>query len=142
MPLNRKIYCTMIVAALLSACVSAGFTPIGSSGSNVRFTPIGSSGSNAPGPLPSSSPVYIYSSEKEVAASFRVIGNISYRNPGIQQTFLFPDAVPDLKEQARKVGANGIIIDELVVSEAAAVGGVVGTLRSPFRVEARAIFVE
>ena len=120
MLLHRKIYCIVIVAALLSACGSAGFTPIGSSGSNVRFTPMGSSGSNVLSPLPRSSPVNIYSSEKEVAASFRVIGNISYRNPGMQQTFLFPDAVPDLKEQARKVGANAIIIDELVLSEAGA----------------------
>ena len=140
--LSRKIYCTVIVVALLSACVTAGFTPIGSNGSNVRFTPMGSNGSNALSPLPTSTPVYIYLSEKEVTTPFRVIGKISYRNPGMYQTFLFADAVPDLENQARKAGANGIIIDELVVSESEANIRRVNTFRSPFRVEARAILVE
>ncbi len=142
MPLNRKIYCTVIVTALLSGCAWAGFTPIGSSGSEVRFTPLGSSGSHALNPLPPRTRVYIYSSEKEVVTPFRVIGTISYRNPGVQRTFLFAEAVPDLEEQARKVGANGVIIDELVVSEAGVVRGGVGSLRSPFRLEARAILAE
>jgi hypothetical protein len=144
MHLNRKIYCAVIVAALLSACASAGFTPIGSKGSNARFTPIGSNGSSALSPLPPGSPVYIYSSEKEVAAPFRVIGNISYRNPGMYETLLFADAVPDLQDLARKAGANGIIIDELVVSESGGISsmGAVSTFRSPFHAEARAIVVE
>jgi len=141
---NRKIYCTVIVVALLSACASADFAPVGSNGSNARFTPIGSNGSNALSPLPPSSPVYIYSSEKEVTTPFRVIGKISYRNPGMYQTLLFADAVPDLEDLARKAGANGIIIDELVVSESGGITsmGAVSTFRSPFRLEARAILVE
>jgi hypothetical protein len=141
MLLNRKIYCAVIVAAFLSACASAGYTPIGQNGSAVLYTPIGSNGSRALSPLPPASPVYIYSSEKEVAAPFRVIGNISYRNPGVNQIFLFADAVPDLKEQARKVGANGIIIDEMAVSESEALAHL-QSYRTPFHLEARAILIE
>ena len=137
MLLNRRIYCTVIVVVLLSACASAGFTLICSSGSTARFTPIGST---ALSPLPPNSPVNIYYSEKEVNAPFRVIGNISYRAPGVYQTFSLPDAVPDLEDIARKAGANGIIIDELVLSESEAIAR--SNYRTPFRAEARAILVE
>jgi hypothetical protein len=141
MLLNRKICCAVIVAVLLSGCASVDFTPIGSSGSTARFTPIGST---ALSPLPPNYPVRIYYSEKEVATPFRVVGTISYRNPGSAgQPFLFPDAVPDLEDLARKAGANGIIIDELVVSESNSIKsyGATTTSRTPFRAEARAIRV-
>jgi len=138
MLLNRRICCTLIVVLLLSACASAGFTLIGSNGSTARFTPIGSTALSPP--LPPNSPVNIYYSEKEVNAPFSVIGNISYRIPGMQQTFSLPDAVPDLEDIARKAGANGIIIDELVLSESEAIAR--SNYRTPFRAEARAILVE
>ena len=120
MLLNRKIYCAVIAVALLSACVSAGVIPIGS---------------NTLSPLPPSSPVYVYSSEKEVTTPFKVIGIISYSNPGKYQILSLADVIPDLKDQARKAGANGIIIDETHVIKS-------GIISTGIGVTGRAILVE
>jgi len=56
--------------------------------------------------------VYVYSSEKDVNAPFKVIGLVSYTNPGKYRILSLADVIPDLKEKARNAGANGLIIDE------------------------------
>ena len=120
MVLNRKIYCTVIAVTLLSACVSAGVTPIGS---------------NALRPLSPNAQVYVYSSEKQVTTPFKVIGIISYSNPGKFQILSLADVIPALKDQARNAGANGIIIDETHVIKS-------GIISTGIGVTGRAILVE
>jgi hypothetical protein len=97
MRFRHKLVLLLIVPSLLTACVSAGVTPIGSN----TFTPL------APG-----AQVQVFSDEKQVTGPYQVIGLISYSNPGKYQILSLNDVIPDLKEQARKAGANGIIIDE------------------------------
>jgi hypothetical protein len=120
MLLNSRIYYSVIAAALLSACVSSGITPIGS---------------NTLNPLPQSSTVYIYTSEKEVTIPFKVIGIISYTNPGKYRILSLADVIPDLKDRAREAGANGIIIDETHVIKS-------GIISTGIGVTGRAILIE
>jgi hypothetical protein len=84
-----------LAAAFLSGCASDGPTPINSS---------------ALPPLPMSAPVYVYLFEKDVNAPFKVVSIVSYRNASKNQGLTFADAVPILKMEARKAGANGLII--------------------------------
>ncbi len=120
MLLNWRIYYTVIAAALLSACVSSGITPIGS---------------NTLNPLPPGSPVYVYTSEKEVTTPFKVVGIISYSNPGKYQILSLADVIPALKDRAREAGANGIIIDETHVIKS-------GIISTGIGVTGRAILIE
>lgn len=87
----------LIIAVVLCGCASTSITPIGS------YTPHA---------LPENSPVYVYSSERDVHKPFRVVGLVSYTNPGKYQILSLGDAIPELKKQARQIGANGLIIDE------------------------------
>jgi hypothetical protein len=95
--MDKRFFYAVVVALLLSACVSSGITPIGS---------------NTFSPLPPGSPVYVYRSEKEVPSPFKAIGIISYSNPGKYRNLSLNDVIPALKDLAREAGANGIIIDE------------------------------
>jgi hypothetical protein len=90
-----RFYCVLMAIALLSGCASGGVIPIGS---------------NTLHPLPEGSPVYVYSSEKDIKAPFKVIGLVSYTNPGKYQILSLMDVISDLKED--NAGANGLIIDE------------------------------
>ncbi|MGR8998206.1 MAG: hypothetical protein ACU88J_04055 [Gammaproteobacteria bacterium] len=92
-----RIGCVLIAITLLSGCASGGVIPIGS---------------NTLHPLPEGSTVYVYSSEQDIKAPFKVIGLVSYTNPGKYQILSLIDVIPDLKEEARSAGANGLIIDE------------------------------
>jgi uncharacterized protein YbjQ (UPF0145 family) len=40
------------------------------------------------------------------------LGIVNYNNPGKYQILTLEDALPELKKQARSVGANGLIIDQ------------------------------
>lgn len=97
MPPNRYVYFALPPVSLLSACASSGVTPIGA---------------NPLRPFPPGSQPYVNTSEKEVASSFKVIGIVSYSNPGKCQVLSLADVIPDLKDLARKAGTNGMIIDE------------------------------
>jgi hypothetical protein len=97
MRLRGKPVVALILVALLSACVSAGVTPIGS---------------NTLSPLPPGSAVQVFSAEKQITTPYKVIGLVSYSNPGKYQILSLADVIPDLKDQARTAGANGLIIDE------------------------------
>jgi hypothetical protein len=97
MRLRQSAVLIPILAGILTACVSAGVTPVGS---------------NAFAPLPPGAEVLIFSAENQITGPYKVVGLISYSNPGKYQILSLADAIPDLKEQARKAGANGIIIDE------------------------------
>jgi flavin-dependent dehydrogenase len=120
MRLRRYVAFIPILAVLLTACVSAGVTPIGSN----TFTP-----------LPSGSEVLVFSAENQVTGAYKVVGLISYSNPGKYQILSLADVMPDLKEQARKAGANGIIIDESHVIKS-------GIISTGIGVTARAIILQ
>jgi hypothetical protein len=90
-------YFILIGLLLLSGCASNTVTPIGS------YTPH---------PLPETATVYVYSSERDVHKPFRVVGLVSYTNPGKYQILSLGNVIPALQKQARKIGANGLIIDE------------------------------
>jgi hypothetical protein len=109
-----------ILTVILTACVSAGVTPIGSN----TFTP-----------LPPGSEVLVFSAENQVTVPYKVVGLISYSNPGKYQILSLADVMPDLKEQARKAGANGIIIDESHVIKS-------GIISTGIGVTARAIVLQ
>ena len=86
--------------------ISLTFVGCGASSSVTR------TGSETYAPLPATSPVAVFSKESEIKKPFVSIGIISYTNPGKYQVLTLDDAIPDLKEKARTIGANGIIIDE------------------------------
>ena len=43
---------------------------------------------------------------------FKVVGLVSHTNPGKYRILSLGDVIPASKKQARKVGANGLIIDQ------------------------------
>lgn len=96
-PIDMRHYPALAALLLLSGCASNSITPVGS------YTPH---------PLPASSTVYVYPSERDVPKSFTVVGLVSYTNPGKYQVLSLGDVIPALQKQARKIGANGLIIDE------------------------------
>jgi hypothetical protein len=120
MHLRQRVAAIPILTGLLTACVSAGVTPIGTN----TFTP-----------LPPGSEVLVFSAENQVTGPYRVVGLISYSNPGKYQILSLADAIPGLKEQARKAGANGIIIDESHVIKS-------GIISTGIGVTARAIVLQ
>jgi hypothetical protein len=59
--------------------------------------------------------VMVFRNEQAVTQPFEVVSVISFNNVGkdkVFTVFTLNDAIPKLKEQARAVGANAIIIDE------------------------------
>jgi len=73
----------------------------------------------SPESLPwTSGEVTFFSNDEEVHKPFKVVGSIYYMDPGEYKRLKFIDVVPILKEKAKVLGANGIIIDirETVVS--------------------------
>jgi hypothetical protein len=54
--------------------------------------------------------VAVYLEEKDAPKSFETVAIVSYTNPGKYQVLSLGDAIPALKAQARKAGANGIIV--------------------------------
>lgn len=80
----------------IAACAHSSLTPVGRD----RFSPL------AP-----TDDVLVYTAETEVGRPFKVVGLLSYTNPGKYQVLTLEDAIPALKEKARSAGANAIIID-------------------------------
>jgi hypothetical protein len=62
--------------------------------------------------LPESSEVVVCTSENQIKEPYEVVGIISYDNPGKFRVMSLGGAIEPLKEKAREVGANVIIIDE------------------------------
>jgi hypothetical protein len=93
----NKILCTIATVVVLVGCARTGVTLVG----DRRYSP-----------LPSSCDVRVFGSESEVKQPFEVVAIISYTNPGKYQILTLDDAIPELKEKARTVGANAVIIDQ------------------------------
>lgn len=82
---------------LLDACTSSSAQRIGSA--------------SYP-PLAAATDVVVYTSEAQIKKPYQVIGIVSYDNPGKFRVLDLSSAIEPLKEKARKLGANAIIINK------------------------------
>jgi hypothetical protein len=82
---------------LITSCVSSSVTKIGT---------------GAYAPLASGTEVAVFTSESQINQPFEVVGIISYDNPGKYQILNLGSAIEPLKQKARAVGGNAIIIDK------------------------------
>jgi hypothetical protein len=86
-----------LVALTFAACASSSVEKIGT----VSYAP-----------LPPGSEVAVFTAESQIKQPFDVVGIISYDNPGKYQILSLGAAIAPLKEKARAVGGNAIIIDK------------------------------
>ena len=56
--------------------------------------------------------VLLFTADNQIKDKYEVIGIISYNNPGKYQILTLESAIEPLKEKARQIGANAIIIDK------------------------------
>jgi predicted alpha/beta hydrolase family esterase len=89
-------------------------------------------GTSSYAPLPDSADVVVFTAENQVKQPFEVVGVISHNDPGKYHIRTLADAIPELKAQAREVGANAIIIDKSEPVKS-------GLISTGIYVEARAI---
>ncbi len=94
---SKNLVLALLTTYALFGCASAGVTPVGGA---------------ALSPLAANARVLIYTSEKDVQQPFKVVGLVSYTNPGKYQVLSLASVMPELQAEARKAGANGLIIDE------------------------------
>jgi hypothetical protein len=106
-----------IVSLLLSACASSSVQQIGTT---------------SYAPLPETANVVVFTSETQIKEPYEVVGIISYDNPGKYHVLTLGDTIEPLKDKAREVGANGIIIDKSQPVKS-------GIISTGIYVEARAI---
>jgi len=92
-----------------SASLLAALCVFTSCAATTSVTPIGSS--RYP-PLPATQDVIVFSSADEIKTHFETLGIISHNDPGKYQILTLGDAMPALKEKARTIGANAIIVDQ------------------------------
>ncbi len=62
--------------------------------------------------LPDSTEVSVFASEKDVGQAYETLGIVEYSDAGKYQNVTLEKALPHLKEKARLLGANGLIIDQ------------------------------
>ena len=75
-------------------------------------TSVTKTGTGTYAPLAESTSVTIFTAESDVKQPFVVVGIISYEGSGKNDKFDFGAATEPLKEKARALGGNGIIIDK------------------------------
>jgi hypothetical protein len=75
-------------------------------------------GTVAYAPLPPTAPVSIFYSEHAIGQPYAVVGEVKVENPGKWEVLTVDRAALELAELARRIGANGVIVDanEVVVS--------------------------
>jgi len=83
---------------------------------------------------PETSDVLVFSKDSEVNKAFTTLGIVNYNNPGKYQILTLEDAMPELKKQARTIGANGLIIDQSAPVKS-------GIISTGITVKARAILI-
>lgn len=116
----KNRFCLLLVVTLLTACASSSVEKIGT----MAYAPL------APG-----AEVAVYTAEIQIKQPFEVVGMISYDNPGKYRIMDLGDAMDRLKEEARSVGGNGIIIDKSHPIKS-------GIISTGIYVEARAIRIK
>ncbi len=85
-------------------------------------------------PLAPTAPVTVYSTTADVKGPFETLGIVQYVNPGKYQILTLDRAIPPLEAQARRLGANGLIIDDSQTTKS-------GIVSTGISVRARAIRV-
>ena len=83
-------------------------------------------------PLAASAPVAIYSTAADIHGRHEIIGSIKVIDWGKWQVLRMDDSLPRLKERARSMGADAIIIDDYHQ-------GASGIFSRGYSVEARAV---
>jgi hypothetical protein len=116
----KRRFWLLLVAVLFAACASSSVQKIGTT----AYAPL------APG-----AEVAVYTAESQIKQPFEVVGVISYDNPGKYRIMNLGDSMDRLKEEARAVGGNGIIIDKSHPIKS-------GIISTGIYVEARAIRVK
>ena len=56
--------------------------------------------------------MYVFTSDFQIKEKYEVVGIISYNNPSKYQVLTLEAAMEPLKEKARQLGANAIVIDK------------------------------
>ena len=82
----------------------------------------------------SSQKILLYTNDNQIKKEYEVLGIISYNNPGKWQVLTLSDAIEPLKNKARQLNANAIIIDRSDPIKS-------GIISTGIYVEARAIYV-
>ena len=93
-----------ITHSILLALVLVGITACWS-------TSVTKIGTGTYAPLAEGKEVTIFTSEKDVKQPFAVVGVITYEGPGTNDKFDFGAATEPLRDKARALGGNGIIVD-------------------------------
>ena len=83
------------VILVLAACASSSVQKIGTS----AYAPLAED-------------IIVFTEANQIKSPYEVIGIISYNNPGKYQVLTLGDAIEPLKEKAREIGTNTIIIDK------------------------------
>jgi hypothetical protein len=78
----------------------------------VRLQLVEKIGTSSYAPLAPDAEVAVFTDESQIKQPFDVVGIISYDKPGKYRILSLGNAIEPLKEKARSVGANGIIIDK------------------------------
>jgi len=99
----NKVLLGIVVSLALSGCVSTSVIPTSTTQHQ---------------PLAATQDVSVYMSDRDVKVPFTVVGAIHHYDIGKYQRLDLNDVLPILKDKARSLGANGVIIDkqEAVVS--------------------------
>jgi uncharacterized protein YbjQ (UPF0145 family) len=120
MKAKLRIGIISILCASLVACANVGVQRIGQSSYS---------------PLSDTDNVFVFTSESQIKDQYEVIGIISYNNPGKYQVLTLESAMEPLKEKARQLGANAIVIDKSQPVKS-------GIISTGIYVEARAIRIK
>ena len=93
----NKALLVLIVSVALFGCVSTQVIPI----SSARIQP-----------QPALQEVYLFLLESDVKVPFTVVGTIHHFDLGKYQRLDLNSVIPVVKDKARSLGANGVIIDK------------------------------
>jgi hypothetical protein len=94
--MNKVLY-VLFASLVLTGCVSTTVIP-------TTTSPVQT--------LPPTQDVSIFLNESDVRVPFTVLGTIHHANPGKYQRLDLNDVIPVLKDKARSIGANGVIVDK------------------------------
>lgn len=114
-----RIGALLLALTAISCSTSSSVTPVGAE----RYPPTSPA-----------KDIIVFSNEADVKGPFKVVGFISLNNPGKYQVLTLGDVMPVLKQKAREVGANGLILDQVIPVKS-------GLISTGINVGARAIIV-
>ena len=103
--IGRSMISGQARAGVLAAVLAAGLAGCASS-SGQRI------GETDYAPMPNTTNVIVFTNDNQVKQPFTVIGLVSYDDPGKYQILDISDAIEPLKQKARELGANAIILDK------------------------------